>query len=110
MSIKTDFLVIGTGVAGLSLALKLAEKGQVHLVSKAKTDQNNTAWAQGGIASVIADKDHFENHINDTLNAGAGLCRKDIVEKVVTDAPSRIHDLEIGAFILMKIATDKKKP
>ncbi|MCJ8278358.1 MAG: L-aspartate oxidase, partial [Bdellovibrionales bacterium] len=94
MSIKTDFLVIGTGVAGLSLALKLAEKGQVHLVSKAKTDQNNTAWAQGGIASVIADKDHFENHINDTLNAGAGLCRKDIVEKVVTDAPSRIHDLE----------------
>lgn len=90
---KTQTLVIGTGVAGLSLALKLAEHRQVLLVSKAKLSATNTNMAQGGIASVQGVEDRFENHIQDTLRAGAGLCQEDVVRRVVQDAPTRIADL-----------------
>ena len=94
MPIKTDFLIIGTGVAGLSLALKVADHGKVHLIAKSQASNSNSSMAQGGIASVIAGEDHFTNHINDTKDAGAGLCNESIVNKVVHDAPQRIQDLE----------------
>ncbi|MBN1339406.1 MAG: L-aspartate oxidase [Bacteroidales bacterium] len=93
MQEKTDFLVLGSGLAGLSIALKVAEHGSVTVVTKAGLNDNNTAWAQGGIAAVFGDNAGFEKHIQDTLIAGAGLCEEDVVRKVVTHAPGVINDL-----------------
>ena len=69
-----DFVVIGSGIAGLSFALKAAKHGSVAVVTKRKGADSNTAWAQGGIACVTSDEDSFEMHVRDTLEAGAGLC------------------------------------
>lgn len=88
-----DFMVIGSGIAGLSFALKVAEKGRVAIVTKAKLDETNTSYAQGGIAGVIYKPDNFEKHIQDTLVAGDGLCDLEAVTKVVEQAPSCIHQL-----------------
>jgi len=88
-----DFLVIGSGLAGLAYALKVAERGHVVVISKTEAPLTNTAMAQGGIAAVMSAEDSFESHIKDTLVAGAGLCRRDIVEKVVQSAPDRVEDL-----------------
>jgi L-aspartate oxidase len=71
---RCDFLVIGSGIAGLSYALKVAETGKVILISKASLDDTNTSYAQGGIASVMYDPDTFEKHVQDTLVCGDGLC------------------------------------
>ncbi len=88
-----DFIVIGSGIAGLSFALKAASQGSVALVTKRKLADSNTAWAQGGVACVVSDQDSFELHIQDTLKAGAGLCHEDVVRAVVTEGPARINDL-----------------
>ncbi len=88
-----DFLVIGSGLAGLSYALKMADHGRVIILSKTSAPQTNTAWAQGGIAAVMSADDSFENHIRDTLIAGAGLCHENVVRNVVETAPARIQDL-----------------
>lgn len=93
MKIKTDYLVIGTGLAGLAFALKMAKNGHVTILSKTKSDQTNTNWAQGGIAAVYDEDDSFDKHIQDTLAAGGGLCREDIVRNVIEQAPDRIQDL-----------------
>ncbi len=93
MTLEVDFLVIGSGIAGLSFALKAAEHGTVIIISKDRIDETNTRYAQGGIASVISDMDHFDKHISDTLEAGDGLCNRNVVEMVVTEAPQRIHEL-----------------
>lgn len=90
---RCDFLVIGSGLAGLSYALKVAEHGKVIILSKTSAPQANTSRAQGGIAAVMSPDDSFENHIRDTLTAGAGLCHEDVVRNVVETAPSRIQDL-----------------
>ncbi|MFR9650390.1 MAG: FAD-dependent oxidoreductase, partial [Rikenellaceae bacterium] len=90
---KTDYLVIGSGIAGLSFALKAARKGVVTIITKGKIDECNTNYAQGGICSVSAAPDTFESHIEDTLICGAGKCRKEAVEMVVKDAPERIKEL-----------------
>ena len=74
MKRKTDFLVIGSGVAGLSYALKAAEKGHVTIVTKGEMNECNTNYAQGGICCVTYPPDNFEKHINDTLVCGAGKC------------------------------------
>ena len=98
MDHKTDFLVIGSGVAGLSFALKAAELGKVLVITKAKKEESNTKYAQGGIAGVFSDKDSFEKHVQDTLIAGDGLCKEDVVRMVVENGPARIKELmEIGA-------------
>jgi L-aspartate oxidase len=89
----TDFLVIGSGVAGLTYALKMAEMGRVIVLSKRELMMTNSAMAQGGIAAVLSEEDSFEKHIQDTLSAGAGLCREDIVRMVVEQAPERIQEL-----------------
>src|SRR6058998_3909854 len=88
-----DFVVIGSGIAGLSFALKAAKHGSVAVITKRKGPDTNTAWAQGGIACVTSDEDSFELHVRDTLEAGAGLCDENVVRMIVTEAPARIHDL-----------------
>lgn len=88
-----DFLVIGSGLAGLSYALKVADHGKVIILSKTSAPATNTSMAQGGIAAVMSPEDSFESHVSDTLVAGAGLCREEIVREVVESAPQRIADL-----------------
>ena len=90
---KTDFLVIGSGAAGLSFALKAAEKGHVTIVTKGEMHECNTNYAQGGICSVTYAPDTFEKHIEDTLVCGAGKCDPQAVELVVRRAPELIRDL-----------------
>lgn len=89
----TDFLIIGSGIAGLSLALKLSEFGKVLIVTKKRKAESNTNYAQGGIASVLGKDDNFELHIQDTLGCGAGLCNREAVEKIVSEGPVRINEL-----------------
>jgi len=92
-----DFVVIGSGIAGLSFALKAAKHGSVAVVTKRKGSDTNTAWAQGGIACVTSDEDSFELHVRDTLEAGAGLCEEAVVRTIVTEGPERIRELaELG--------------
>ena len=93
MEYKSDFLVIGSGIAGLSFALKVAEYGQVAIVTKKEAMETSTNYAQGGIASVFGQSDTFDLNVQDTLEAGDGLCKKDIVEMVVEDGPERIREL-----------------
>ncbi len=93
MARKYDFLVIGSGLAGLSFALKVAEHGTVALVSKTKISESNTWYAQGGIAAVTSFPDSYEKHINDTLDCGDGLCDIETVEMVVSEAPKQISEL-----------------
>jgi L-aspartate oxidase len=99
---QTDFLVIGSGIAGLTYALKTAKHfpdKKVLVITKTNADETNTKYAQGGIAGVWDEaKDSFEKHIDDTLIAGDGLCNKEIVEIVVKEGPERIREIiEYGA-------------
>ncbi|MCL2335334.1 MAG: L-aspartate oxidase [Endomicrobia bacterium] len=91
--IKSDYLIIGSGIAGLSLALKAAGKGSVVLITKRKLFDSNTGKAQGGVACVTDKSDSFEAHIQDTVVAGAGLCNRKMVERMVREAPARINEL-----------------
>jgi L-aspartate oxidase len=93
MEIHTDFLVLGTGIAGLSFAIKAAELGTVAMVTKKNKTDSNTNLAQGGIAVVQDQTDRFEYHIKDTLTCGAGLSNEEVVRFVVTEGPERIHEL-----------------
>ena len=93
MEIESDFLIIGSGAAGLTFALKVADFGSVALVTKKGLMDSNTALAQGGIASVFGALDSFDLHIQDTLTAGDGLCNREVVEMVVKNGPERIHEL-----------------
>jgi L-aspartate oxidase len=93
MKKKVDFLVLGTGLAGLSFALKVAEHGKVCVISKSRMEETNTHFAQGGIAAVINEPDSYEKHISDTLIAGDGLCNEEVVRQVVKDAPAQIEEL-----------------
>ena len=94
----TDILVIGAGIAGLRAALEIPKDIDVLVVTKDQIQQSNSTYAQGGIAGVLSPEDRFENHIEDTLIAGGGLCQHDIVEMVVREAPQQINDLvKIGA-------------
>lgn len=98
MSIKTDFLVIGSGLAGLSMALKAAAFGKVTIVTKSEINDSNPICTKGGIAAAINDGEDFERHINDTLITGAGICNENVVRKVITNAPILIEELiNLGA-------------
>jgi len=93
-----DFLVIGSGIAGLSFALRAAEIGHVLVITKKSDCDSATNLAQGGLAAVMAADDSFELHIRDTLNAGAGLCDENVVEFVVKEGPDRLKELiQFGA-------------
>src|SRR5437763_2779244 len=89
----TDLLVIGGGIAGLRAALEAPPDMGVLVVTKDKVQLSNSSYAQGGIAGVLSPEDRFENHIEDTLTAGAGLCDRAVVELVVREAPQQISDL-----------------
>ena len=93
MRSRFDFLVIGSGVAGLSFALRAAEHGTVCVVTKKETAESNTNYAQGGIAAVVDPADDTEAHVRDTLVAGAGLCHPDVVRLVIEEGPDRVMDL-----------------
>ncbi|MBN1111550.1 MAG: L-aspartate oxidase [Bacteroidales bacterium] len=93
MKIETDFLVLGSGIAGLSYALKVADYGKVIIVSKNDIHETNTNYAQGGIASVTAQTDNFEKHINDTIIAGSGVNNPEVVRMVVESGPAQIKQL-----------------
>jgi len=98
MAITCDYLVIGSGIAGLSFALEAADHGDVVLVTKRSRDESNTKYAQGGIAAVLAAGDSFAAHIKDTIVAGAGLCHERVVELCVKEGPARIAMLRaVGA-------------
>ncbi len=90
---KFDFLVLGSGIAGLTFALKAAKVGTVCIVTKKNLEDTNTRYAQGGIASVMYNPDSVEKHIQDTLIAGAGLCNEKVVRMIISEAPHRIKDL-----------------
>src|SRR5215470_6348693 len=99
---QTDFLVIGSGIAGLTYALKVADHfpdKKVSVITKTQADETNTKYAQGGVAGVWDEvRDSFEKHIEDTLIAGDGLCNKHVVEIVVKEGPERVNEIiEWGA-------------
>jgi len=92
-----DFLVLGSGIAGLSFALKVARHGRVAIITKKNRAESNTNYAQGGIAAVTSKEDSFEMHVRDTLVAGAGLCKDTVVRTIVEEGPARIAELiELG--------------
>src|ERR1700741_3044688 len=92
-----DYLVLGSGIAGLSFALRVAQRGRVAIVTKKDRAESNTNYAQGGIAAVTSKEDSFELHVRDTLESGAGLCREDVVRTIVSEGPARIAELiELG--------------
>jgi L-aspartate oxidase len=99
MHIETDYLVIGSGVAGLYFALEACKHGKVTIVTKKAPDDANTTWAQGGISAVLGEGDDFASHIADTLKVGDGICHPDVVELCVREAPQHIRRLsdEYGA-------------
>ena len=107
---QTDFLVIGSGIAGLSYALKVAEKfpeKKIIILTKTTADETNTKYAQGGVA-VVNDPEHdsFEKHIEDTLIDGDGLCNERIVEIVVKEGPDRVNEvIDPGPTLLESITT-----
>ncbi|HET6617324.1 MAG TPA: FAD-dependent oxidoreductase, partial [Gemmatimonadota bacterium] len=91
--IETDVLVLGSGIAGLSYAIKAAEHGRVTVLTKKEESEGNTNYAQGGIAAVMDPADSFAAHITDTLEAGAGLCDREAVELLVRSGPERVREL-----------------
>lgn len=93
MRYEVDFLIIGSGIAGLSFALKVAPYGKVCVLSKADASEGSTKYAQGGIAAVMYDSDSFDNHVQDTLIAGDGICDREVVEMTIREAPDRIKEL-----------------
>jgi len=98
LKLDFDYLVIGSGLAGLSTALHLADSGSVALITKRNIDESNTKYAQGGVACVLDKADSFEEHVTDTLNAGAALCDEDVVRTIVEGGPQAIEELiNLGA-------------
>ena len=95
--LSSDFLVIGSGIAGLSFALKVAAKARVTLITKKAQTDSNTNLAQGGIAAVVGPDDDFNTHIQDTIRAGCGLCHPEAVAAMVTEGPALVRELlEMG--------------
>jgi len=102
-----DFVIVGSGIAGLTLALRAAKFGTVAMVTKRNLADSNTAWAQGGVAAVTSAEDSFDLHVKDTLVAGGGLCHPDAVRTIVTEGPSAIQDLmELGVHFDERVLED----
>jgi L-aspartate oxidase len=98
-----DFLIIGSGIAGLTYALKVAGAGTVALITKKQRAESNTNYAQGGIAAVMAKDDSLELHVRDTLEAGAGLCKEEVVRTIIGEGPALVRELiEFGVEFTQK--------
>ena len=93
MRISKDFLVVGSGIAGLTYARKVAEHGSVALITKDELEESATRYAQGGIAAVMAEDDSCDLHVIDTLDAGRGLCKEDVVRCIIKDGPASVREL-----------------
>ena len=93
MKVDRDYIVIGSGLAGLTFALKIAEYGSVALITKDAVEESATRYAQGGIASVMAEDDSVDLHVTDTIEAGRGLCKEDVVRCIVREGPARVREL-----------------
>ncbi|MDH5763157.1 MAG: L-aspartate oxidase [Nitrospinota bacterium] len=93
MKVARDYIVIGSGLAGLTFALKIAEYGSVALITKDAVEESATRYAQGGIASVMAEDDSVDLHVSDTIEAGRGLCQEDVVRCIVREGPARVREL-----------------
>lgn len=106
---RYDILIIGSGLAGLALALKMAPVGKVLIISKATAPDSNSNMAQGGIAAVMGEDDSFESHIQDTLNAGGGLCNERVVRNFIEQAPDRIQDL-VNWGVQFDLRKDPRQP
>src|ERR1700757_3857478 len=92
-----DYIVLGSGIAGLTFALKVAPRGRVAIITKKNRAESNTNYAQGGIAAVTSKEDSVEMHVRDTLQAGAGLCNEAVVRTIIQEGPARIAELiELG--------------
>ena len=102
---QIDFLVLGSGIAGLTFALKVAHSGTVAIITKKSRAESNTNYAQGGIAAVTSQEDSFEMHLQDTLVAGAGLCRRDVVRNVVEEGPRMIRELMAVSYTHLTLPT-----
>jgi L-aspartate oxidase len=109
VALTSDVLVIGSGLAGMLCALRCTEHGSVALVTKDQLPESSSRYAQGGIASVWGADDTFESHIDDTLTAGAGLCRRDVVETVVREGPDRVREL-IALGVHFDVTADSEHP
>ena len=108
MRYEVDFLIVGSGIAGLSFALKVAPYGKVCILSKGEAAEGSTRYAQGGIAAVMYDSDSFDKHIQDTLVAGDGICNREVVEMTIREAPDRIRELvQYGVNFDRSIAGDR---
>ncbi|MCK5235721.1 MAG: L-aspartate oxidase [Deltaproteobacteria bacterium] len=95
---QADFIVIGSGMAGLTFAIKASRFGRVAIITKGSVEESSSIYAQGGIASVLSDEDTFEEHIKDTISVGVGLCNEEVVDTVVRQGPGMIEELiELGA-------------
>jgi L-aspartate oxidase len=107
-----DHVVVGSGIAGLTYALKAAAKGSVAIVTKKSRADSNTAWAQGGIACVTSSEDSIALHVKDTLIAGDGLCDEAVVESIIAEGPERIAELvALGMhFDERKTSAGKREP
>src|SRR5882762_1399961 len=90
---RFDYLVLGSGIAGLTFALKVASRGRVAIITKKNRAESNTNYAQGGIAAVTSKEDSVEMHVRDTLDAGAGLCKESVVRTIVQEGPARVAEL-----------------
>jgi len=98
MKVFHDYIVVGSGLAGLTFSLKISEFGSVALITKDALEESATKYAQGGIASVMADDDSFDLHVSDTLEAGRGLCKEDVVRCIVREGPALVRELvDLGA-------------
>ena len=98
-----DFIVVGTGISGLSFALRAAKHGRVAVLTKREAEDSNTVWAQGGICCVADEEDSFDAHVADTLGAGAGLCDEAVVRTIVESAPAAI-----GAMVAQGVQFDRE--
>lgn len=111
---ESDFLVIGSGIAGLSFALRAAEHGSVTIITKGEALDSNTAWAQGGISAVLNEQmrsqgDNYETHVADTLDAGAGLCDEKIVREIIEEGTATIDELVAHGVEFDKSANDPEQ-
>jgi L-aspartate oxidase len=105
-SLSCDILVIGTGIAGLSFALRASQYATVIMATKKEQSASSTNYAQGGIATVLAPTDSFDRHVADTLEAGAGLCREHVVREIVAEGPDAVRDLMNWGVGFSKSASD----
>ncbi len=107
MRVESDFLVLGSGISGLTFALEAAQHSRVVVVTKGQIDDSNTNWAQGGIAAVMDPQDSFDEHVKDTVATGYGLGKIDVIRAVVEGGPDRVRELiEMGARFDMRDGSD----